>query len=83
MHPSPSPAAGSAPPTPEARFEVNGESRPLPRPPSVEGALAELGLSARPVAVEVNGRLVRRARHAATRIAPGDRVEIVSFVGGG
>ena len=62
---------------------VNGEPRPLPEPPSVAGALAALGLAARPVAVEVNGALIRRAEHAEARLAPGDRVEIVSFVGGG
>lgn len=66
-----------------AGFTVNGESRPLPEPPSVGGALRELGLSARPVAVELNGELVRRTDHDATRIAVGDRVEIMSFVGGG
>ena len=62
---------------------VNGEPRPLPEPPSVAGALAALGLTTRPVAVEVNGQLIRRPDHAGARLEPGDRVEIVSFVGGG
>jgi sulfur carrier protein len=35
------------------------------------------------VAVEVNRRLVRRAEHASTRLAEGDRVEVVTLVGGG
>jgi sulfur carrier protein len=35
------------------------------------------------VAVEVNAEVVRRARHAEHRLHPQDRVEIVTFVGGG
>lgn len=62
---------------------VNGSERPLPRPASVEGALIALGLDRKPVAVEVNGRIVRRADHTATTLRPGDRMEIVTFVGGG
>lgn len=63
-------------------IRVNGRERPLPSPPSVAGALAALGLRG-PVAVEVNGALVRRAEHARTEIAAGDRLEVVTFVGGG
>lgn len=71
---------GAADPAPVIR--VNGQERPLPSPPSVAGALAALGLRG-PVAVEVNGALVRRAEHARTEVAPGDRLEVVTFVGGG
>ena len=42
-----------------------------------------LGLSAEAVAVERNERLVRRAEHASTRLAEGDRIELVTLVGGG
>lgn len=70
----------AADPAPVIR--VNGREQPLPSPPSVAGALATLGLRG-PVAVEVNGVLVRRAEHARTEIAPGDRLEVVTFVGGG
>ena len=80
---APSPLPRQDPPSAAAGFAVNGEIRPLPEPPSVRGVLVELGLAARPVAVELNGKLVRRADHAATPITSGDRVEIVSFVGGG
>lgn len=62
---------------------VNGKERPLPEPASVRGALEALGLADRPVAVELNGRLVRRADHTETALGPGDQVEIVTFVGGG
>nr|WP_255449815.1 MULTISPECIES: sulfur carrier protein ThiS [Myxococcaceae] len=45
--------------------------------------LAELSLSGPGVAVEVNAAVVRRAQHAEHRLKEGDRVEIVTFVGGG
>ncbi len=35
------------------------------------------------VAVEVNEQLVRRRQFEQTQLQPGDRVEIVTFVGGG
>ena len=34
-------------------------------------------------AVELNGAVVRRAEHAATPLASGDRLEVVRLVGGG
>lgn len=45
--------------------------------------LAELDLDAKPCAVEVNRELVPRASHRAHQLADGDRVEIVTLVGGG
>ena len=62
---------------------VNGKECPLPEPASVRDALITLGLEGRPVAVELNGRLVRRGEQETTALGPGDRVEIVTFVGGG
>lgn len=62
---------------------VNGKERPVPHPASVRGALVALGLENRPVAVELNGKLVRRADQETTVLSPGDRMEVVSFVGGG
>jgi sulfur carrier protein len=45
--------------------------------------LRELKLSDKPVAVEVNLNLVPRPRHASHRLSAGDRLEIVTLVGGG
>ena len=70
-------------PDPAGILWINGKEPPLPHPASVRGALEALGLANRPVAVELNGNLVRRADQEATALSPGDRVEIVSFVGGG
>lgn len=61
---------------------VNGESR-LTEAQHVAGLIAELGLSGNAVAVELNGRIIPRAEHAQSLLASDDRLEIVSFVGGG
>jgi sulfur carrier protein len=65
------------------RLTVNGEPRELPGPLDIPALLAAEGLGERRVAVEVNGEIVPRSRHAAHALADGDRVEIVHALGGG
>ncbi len=62
---------------------LNGEPKQVVADLFVADLLAELGLKSKFVAVERNRELVPRARHAECRLAPGDRVEIVTLVGGG
>jgi len=62
---------------------INGERRELPAALSVAELLAREGLAERRVAVERNGEIVPRSRHAQTALAAGDRIEIVVAVGGG
>ena len=62
---------------------VNGEERQLPEGTTLSQLLAVLELGGPGVAVEVNAEVVRRAHHATCALSPGDRVEIVTFVGGG
>ena len=62
---------------------LNGEPREIDRPVTVAELLEQLGLQPRRVAIEVNEKLVRRQDHARTRLHEGDRVEIVTLVGGG
>jgi sulfur carrier protein len=62
---------------------VNGEPFRLAAGGTVLDLLAGLGRDPRTVAVERNGDLVRRADFAATRLAAGDRIEVVHFVQGG
>jgi thiamine biosynthesis protein ThiS len=45
--------------------------------------VAELGPRPEVVAVERNGRIVRRALHAETVLCVGDTLEVVTLVGGG
>lgn len=62
---------------------VNGETRGVARGTTVAGLLGELGLAERRVAVERNRQVVPRAEHDKVRLADGDRLEVVGFVGGG
>ncbi len=50
---------------------------------TVVDLLTQLNLSGTRVAIEVNRQLVRRADHAATVLKDGDRIEVVTLVGGG
>ena len=45
--------------------------------------LAAEGLAGRRIAVEVNGEIIPRTRHADTALNAGDVVEIVHALGGG
>jgi len=65
------------------RITVNGEQRELRDGISVTGLLDELGIKPTRVAVEVNREVIPKARHALTLLRDGDKVEIVTFVGGG
>jgi sulfur carrier protein len=61
----------------------NGEPRSLAQATTVAALVAELALPPRQIAVEVNLQLIPRGQHAQHVLADGDRVEIVSLVGGG
>ncbi len=65
---------------------LNGEPRDVRArdgAATIAALLTELDLGAQRVAVEVNGDVVPRAEHASHALAPGDKVEVVTFVGGG
>lgn len=62
---------------------INGETRTIVQGTTVGALLVELGLGDRRVAVERNREVVPRAEHASTELADGDRLELVTFVGGG
>lgn len=62
---------------------VNGEMRRLDGPTTVAGLLAALALEPKKIAVERNLEIVPKSQYGAVRLADGDRIEIVQFVGGG
>jgi thiamine biosynthesis protein ThiS len=64
-------------------IRLNGEARELAGPVSISALLAALDIDPRRVAVEHNLVVVRREAYDSTRVADGDDVEIVNFVGGG
>jgi len=62
---------------------VNGEQRNVRPGSTVEELIEQLGLRSQPCAAEVNGTLVQRANRPDRVLSPGDRIEIVTLVGGG
>ena len=62
---------------------INGEDRRLDSVTTVAELLQHLKLDGKPVAVERNGEAVPKATHETTRLVEGDKIEIVTFVGGG
>jgi sulfur carrier protein len=66
-----------------ARVIFNGEARPLAGPVSIRELLEGMGLAGKRIAVERNGVVVPKARHADTLLADGDRLEVIVAVGGG
>lgn len=62
---------------------VNGVSRKVPAGSTALDLVVALGLEGRPLAVEVNERVVSRSRLGDCRLANGDRLELVTLVGGG
>ena len=62
---------------------VNDQPQEVAEGCTVAGLLEQLSLTGKPVAVEVNLELVPRQRHAKCGLANGDRLEIVTLVGGG
>lgn len=64
-------------------IELNGARTPLPAGLSVAGLIERLGYGQRRIAVEIDGTIVPRSRHAERILKPGERVEIVHALGGG
>ena len=62
---------------------INGQARAVNVGMTIEKLIGDLGLGDRKVAVERNRTVVPRAEHATTVLADGDRVVVVTFVGGG
>ncbi|MFZ5625306.1 MAG: sulfur carrier protein ThiS [Gemmatimonadota bacterium] len=62
---------------------INGDTRTVPDPATLDGLLQHLGLDPRLVVVELNRRIVRRHQLADTAVRDGDTIELVHFVGGG
>lgn len=62
---------------------VNGENKEFSDGLSLEQLVNKLMLPGVRIAIEVNGRVVRRGDWTETTLNDEDRVEIVHFVGGG
>ena len=65
------------------QIQLNGEARRIEPATTIATLLDAEGLAQRRVAVEVNGEIVPRGRHADPLLGDGDRIEIVHALGGG
>ena len=65
------------------RITINGQVENLDGAMSVADLLARRNIEPVRVAVEINEDIVPRRTLAETMIRDGDRIEIVTFVGGG
>jgi sulfur carrier protein len=65
------------------KLQVNGKPVELPDGSTVAALLEQLAVEPARVAVERNQDVIPRRTWAEARLAEGDQVEIVTFVGGG
>ena len=65
------------------QIHVNGEARPWRSGATVADLLQDLEIRTERVAVELNLEILDRAAFGQRQIKDGDRVEILSFIGGG
>jgi thiamine biosynthesis protein ThiS len=65
------------------RIKLNGETYDVDEAATVSELLVRLDIDPRRVAVERNLAVLKRGTFDTTRLADGDEIEIVNFVGGG
>lgn len=68
---------------PDMSIVVNGDPMEVSEGLSVSELLRDLNIKDARVAVEVNLDIIRSAQRDTRKLQAGDKVEIVSFVGGG
>ena len=64
-------------------MKVNGEQIILNEKISLAEFLQQEGYAPEKIAVELNGEIIPRSRYASVILTDADKLEIVSFVGGG
>jgi thiamine biosynthesis protein ThiS len=66
------------------QLTINGENHLLPATArTIADLVASLKLDVRQAAIERNQEIIPRSLYSDTPITEGDRIEIVSFIGGG
>ena len=69
--------------TDQITVQVNGQSHTCSPQTQLPQLLEQLGLNPRLVAVEYNGEILHRQFWSQTQMQEGDKIEIVTIVGGG
>ena len=65
------------------QLTINGEEIDFSTGNTVRQLLAQLNLAGRPMAVERNGQIVPHSTFDQTELTEGDKLEVVTLVGGG
>jgi sulfur carrier protein len=65
------------------KITINGEARQFPARLTVAELVEALGYTGKRIAIERNGEIVPRSRHAEVSLSEGDCLEVVVAVGGG
>jgi sulfur carrier protein len=64
-------------------LSINGRKQRFETGTNIVQLIDAMALTGKRIAIERNGEIVPRSRHAETWLANGDRLEIVVAVGGG
>ncbi|NJM76519.1 MAG: thiamine biosynthesis protein ThiS [Acaryochloridaceae cyanobacterium RU_4_10] len=67
----------------DIEIHVNGESHTCPVGQHLPQLLTQLNLNPRLIAIEYNGEILHRQFWEQTEVVNGDRLEVVTIVGGG
>ena len=62
---------------------INGKPTPVPDGHTIAELIAGMDLTNKRIAIEVNEEIVPRSAYPAHTLNPGDRVEVVTAIGGG
>lgn len=62
---------------------VNGENLDFPDGLGLEALILQLGIKKEAVVAEVNRRIIQPADRVGLKLAEGDQIELITFVGGG
>lgn len=62
---------------------INGEDRLIPGDPALNSLLNELGLSGKPVVVELNKEALPPSQFDGCQLSDGDQLEIIVIAAGG
>ncbi len=70
-------------PAPNMQIQLNGQAHELESPSTLTELLHSLGLTGKPVVAEINCEAILPRNFSTTKIAAGDRVEIITLAAGG
>lgn len=65
------------------QITLNGQLHPLEHPETIQALVQTLQLDPNAVAIEVNHEIIPKSCWHERPLQPGDRVEVVEFIGGG